>query len=73
MGALAAIGDRERTTVKKFLDDLLRQPCNVEELQRLWHASKAEIALADAQQIPDLLRMIRALIDDPRLSSARIP
>jgi len=68
--ALAAIGRKNREAVKIYLDRILAGPLDPDALQRAWRNSPAEISLKDAAQIPDMLRFIRARIDDPRLSDA---
>ena len=71
--ALMGIGRRQCAEIARFLDDLTSKPYDVEEVKRLMWESPADIAPTDASQIPHILRLIRKLIDSPRVQSTPLP
>jgi len=70
--ALIHIGEKQREIVKQFLDKLLSEPYDVEELHRLWWASPADIAPSTAWEMPAMLKLIRDQIDSPRVQSSTV-
>jgi hypothetical protein len=71
--ALMGIGRRQCAEIAHFLDDLMSKPYDVDQVMRLMWESPADIAPTDASQIPHILRLIRELIDSPRVQSTPLP
>jgi hypothetical protein len=71
--ALIALGRKRREVVRNFLDEMLRGPLDLKEVQRQLWASPADIAPTDASQIPRIFKLMRDLIDSPEVRNSTIP
>lgn len=60
---ISQLDQAERRELKLFLDELLSGRHGVEELQRIWFESSADIHFHSDEGLREILRMMRSLCD----------
>ena len=61
--ALDGLDARQKQALKAFLVALLSRPVDLNDLQRQWRASKADVGFREASMIPHFLGKVRDAID----------